>query len=594
MNIWFFSRNDIPETILAANGTHGPDPSTFGVPDGSFQGSCDFDSHFSAQQLVFNTDFCGSFAGNIWQQNGCPMLDPQNQWRSCSMYVASNPQAYSEAYWEVNYLKVYQTIPGAAPATSSSLSSVTPLASTSSILSISGNAQGRSTTPTMPFPILPTLSEASSTMLQSPSSALPSSTVDDTPAIVVVTQTVTVPGADGEYMALVETVTSVNVITTSNVADDNATPHSAWDADAAHHYPKAPLPFPGDAQYSHSPRAHLMPRLPEATGHSQKRKADPQILSGGDFNWCGTPGSSCSHRKLSEAVNDGEAAGESLHQESIVKGFPQKEGASTGTITPLPPILPSLSLGPFLGPESPESQSVSDLETFPTILPDSTATVLVVVTETYTTPLYSHQMFTYRPDGLNRRDSGQIETPLESTYLHEPTNTGYTVPEYTHTLFSVDPTMSALENHRRSIQTEMHVAPISAERERVRVLTATDEPFGADHPISATISTITFAPHTCTPVVLVQDDKAPTLVGCGGLQTDKIPKLQHISVASTTHTVTTILPTAIIRAADGPDIVFSQLLEQKPDSNIDSQATATKVTATLYIALCIVLALVML
>ncbi|KAI7515473.1 hypothetical protein KC316_g21475, partial [Hortaea werneckii] len=238
---WFFSRNDIPETILAANGTHGPDPSTFGVPDGSFQGSCDFDNHFSAQQLVFNTDFCGSFAGNIWQQNGCPMLDPQNQWRSCNMYVANNPQAYIEAYWEVNYLKVYQTIPGAAPATSSSLSSVTPLASTTSILSISGNAQGRSTTPTMPFPIVPTLGEASPIIPQSPSSALPSSPVDDDPAVVVVTQTVTVPGAGGEQVALVETVTSIDDDAPTNAAEYHATTHSAWDASAAHHYPKAPL-----------------------------------------------------------------------------------------------------------------------------------------------------------------------------------------------------------------------------------------------------------------------------------------------------------------------------------------------------------------
>ncbi|RMY05108.1 hypothetical protein D0867_10126 [Hortaea werneckii] len=599
MKIWFFSRNDIPETILAANGTHGPDPSTFGVPDGSFQGSCDFDSHFSAQQLVFNTDFCGSFAGNIWQQNGCPMLDPQNQWRSCNMYVASNPQAYSEAYWEVNYLKVYQTIPGAAPATSSPLSSVTPLASTSSIISISGNAQGRSTTPTMPFPIVPTLGEASPTIPQSPSSALPSSSVDDDPAVVVVTQTVTVPGAGGEQVALVETVTSIDADAPTNVAEYHATTHSAWDANAAHHYPKAPLPFPGDAQASHSPRVNLMPRLPEATGHSQKRKADPQILSGGDFNWCGTPGSSCGHRKIAEAVNNEEAAGtptaneESVHQESSVTGWRQKEEVSTGTITSLPPILPSLGLGPLLGPESPESQSISDLETFPTIISDSAATVLVVVTETYKTPLYSHQMFTYRPVGLTGWDTGQIETPLESPYLHEPTNTGYTVPEYTHTLFSVDLTASALENHRRSIQNEIHVAPISGEREKVRVLTATDEPFGADHPISATISTITFAPHTCTPIVLVQDDNAPTPVGCGGLQTYKIPKLQHISVASTTHTVTTVLPTEVIRAADGPDIVFSELLEQEPDPTIDSQATATKVTATVYIALGIVLALAM-
>ncbi|KAI7354588.1 putative endo-1,3(4)-beta-glucanase [Hortaea werneckii] len=600
MKIWFFSRNDIPETILAANGIYGPDPSTFGVPDGSFQGSCDFDSHFPAQQLVFNTDFCGSFAGNIWQQNGCPMLDPQNQWRSCNMYVANNPQAYSEAYWEVNYLKVYQTRPGAAPATSSSLSSVTPLASTSSILSISGNAQGRSTTPTMPFPIVPYPGEVSSTVPPSPSPPLPTDPADDTPAVVIVTQTVTVPGAGGEQMALVETVTSIDADAPSNVAEDHTTTHSVWDANAAHHYPKAPLPFPADAQNSHSPRVHLMPRLPEATGHSEKRKADPQILSGGDFNWCGTPGSSCGHRKLSEAAYDDEAGGapivneKSVHQESSVTGWHQKEEAPTDTITSLPPILPSLGSGLFLGPESPESQSISDLETFPTIIPDPATTVLVVVTETYTTPLYSHQMFTYRPVSLTRRDLAQIDTTLESTYLHEPAGTGYPVPKYTLTPFSLDLTASALENHGLSIQNEINVAPFSGERERVRVLTVTDEPFGADHPLSATISTITYAPHTCTPVVLVQDDNAPTPIGCGGLQTDKIPKLQHISVASTTHTVTTMLPTAIIRAADGPDIVFSELLEHKPDSEIDSQATATKVTATAYIALGIVLALVML
>lgn len=515
------------------------------------------------------------------------------------MYVANNPQAYIEAYWEVNYLKVYQTIPGAAPATSSSLSSVTPLASTSSLFSISGNAQGRSTTPTMPFPIIPTPGEVSSTASPSQSPALSTNPVDDKPAVVIVTQTVTVPGAGGEQVALIETVLPIDTDAPSNVAEEHATTHSAWDANAAHHYPKAPLPFPGDVQASHSPRVHLMRRLPEATGHSQKRKADPQILSGGDFNWCGTPGSSCSHRKVSEAVNDEEAAAaptvneESVHQESSVTGRYQKEEVSTATMTSLPPILPSLGLGPFLGPESPGSQSISDLETFPTIISDPAATVLVVITETYTTPLYNHQMFTYRPVGLTGRDSGQIETPLESSYLHEPTNTENPVPEYTHTLFSVDLTSSALGSHERSIQNEIHVASISGEREKVRVLTATDEAFGADHPISATISTITFPPHTCTPIVLVQDDKAPTPVGCGGLQTYKIPKLQHISVASTTHTVTTMLPTAIIRAADGPDIVFSELLEQEPDSKTDSQATTTTVTTTVYIALGIVLALLM-
>jgi len=46
-------------------------------------------------------------------------------WGSCNIYVAANPQVFADAYWEVNYLNVYQTTSpaAAAPPTPRSLSS---------------------------------------------------------------------------------------------------------------------------------------------------------------------------------------------------------------------------------------------------------------------------------------------------------------------------------------------------------------------------------------------------------------------------------------------------------------------------------------
>lgn len=50
----------------------------FGLPAANFQGSCILDGHFFNMSLVFNIDFCGQYAGNVWQANGCPMLNPED------------------------------------------------------------------------------------------------------------------------------------------------------------------------------------------------------------------------------------------------------------------------------------------------------------------------------------------------------------------------------------------------------------------------------------------------------------------------------------------------------------------------------------
>jgi len=77
IRIWFFSRDEVPASIIEANDA-GPDPNAFGVPVANFHGSCDIDAHFFNHSIVFDTTFCGSYAGNTWQGDGCPLIDPTN------------------------------------------------------------------------------------------------------------------------------------------------------------------------------------------------------------------------------------------------------------------------------------------------------------------------------------------------------------------------------------------------------------------------------------------------------------------------------------------------------------------------------------
>ncbi|KAK3694568.1 glycoside hydrolase family 16 protein [Podospora appendiculata] len=106
---WFFSRNSTMATSLASaasNTTAAPDTSSFGLPLANFVGgsSCDISQHFQNQQIVINTDFCGQWAGQVWDQDStCSALAS-----SCDTYVGANPEAFSEAYWLINSIKIYQ------------------------------------------------------------------------------------------------------------------------------------------------------------------------------------------------------------------------------------------------------------------------------------------------------------------------------------------------------------------------------------------------------------------------------------------------------------------------------------------------------
>ncbi|KAL8803406.1 MAG: hypothetical protein Q9182_003204 [Xanthomendoza sp. 2 TL-2023] len=152
IKIWFFPHGgQSPPDILS----RAPDPTRWGPPTATFQGgpNCKIDSHFKDQHLVFDTTFCGDWAGapDVWSRDPtCAAKAP-----SCRDFVRDHPEAFREAFWTVKALKVYSLDSAAAPQESASanepssppLSSLLPPASTITI-SQPNSHSGRIPTPT--------------------------------------------------------------------------------------------------------------------------------------------------------------------------------------------------------------------------------------------------------------------------------------------------------------------------------------------------------------------------------------------------------------------------------------------------------------
>jgi hypothetical protein len=118
ISIWFFARSAIPSDISAGS----PDPTGWGNPLASFSGGCDIDDFFMDHQIVFDTTFCGDWAGNVWTADAtCSALAS-----TCQDFVQNNPSAFEDAYWSVNSLMVYQSN-GAESNTTSSSAPIIPL-----------------------------------------------------------------------------------------------------------------------------------------------------------------------------------------------------------------------------------------------------------------------------------------------------------------------------------------------------------------------------------------------------------------------------------------------------------------------------------
>jgi hypothetical protein len=127
ISVYFFPRDAVPQDVLGAN----PDPSGWGKPAAKFaSGGCDIENTFKQQKMIFDTTFCGQWAGSssVWNSGSCG-----KKAATCEEWVQNNPEAFAEAYWEVNALKVYQDN-GDASAPAPAASSIPAQSSATSVL----------------------------------------------------------------------------------------------------------------------------------------------------------------------------------------------------------------------------------------------------------------------------------------------------------------------------------------------------------------------------------------------------------------------------------------------------------------------------
>jgi Glycosyl hydrolases family 16 len=128
--VYHWTRATIPADITAGQ----PDPASWGKPAAQWLSTaCNIGASFKNHNIVFDLTFCGAWAGEVWNQNGACKAKSG----SCNDFVANNPAAFADAYWDVNSLKVYQdngkdapalTAQSSAPAAATTAAATTPAA----------------------------------------------------------------------------------------------------------------------------------------------------------------------------------------------------------------------------------------------------------------------------------------------------------------------------------------------------------------------------------------------------------------------------------------------------------------------------------
>ncbi|KAI1699202.1 lectin c-type domain-containing protein [Ditylenchus destructor] len=97
--VWHFKRSEIPADLIAGK----PCPSSWGKPVAYFRlGANCPPEHFNSMRITINTSFCGPMARVYF--DGTTAAEKQS---NCEEYVRNNPNAFVDAYWLINSIKVY-------------------------------------------------------------------------------------------------------------------------------------------------------------------------------------------------------------------------------------------------------------------------------------------------------------------------------------------------------------------------------------------------------------------------------------------------------------------------------------------------------
>jgi len=95
---WYFARGHIPADLA----NNKPNPAGWGLPYANFEfGPHCPSSHFGNLEIIINLTFCGDWAGAVFSRM-CPGKG------TCDAFVKNNPTYFTNAYWLINYVKVFQ------------------------------------------------------------------------------------------------------------------------------------------------------------------------------------------------------------------------------------------------------------------------------------------------------------------------------------------------------------------------------------------------------------------------------------------------------------------------------------------------------
>ena len=105
VSVWLFPRDQLPLDLQRG----APNPSSWSQkPLARWSGKhCDFGTQFVSQQLIINIDFCGQWAGKVYN----PQLGEQQGWDQCNALVRNNPEAFKDAYFDFASIKIYSSNP---------------------------------------------------------------------------------------------------------------------------------------------------------------------------------------------------------------------------------------------------------------------------------------------------------------------------------------------------------------------------------------------------------------------------------------------------------------------------------------------------
>ncbi|KAF8830009.1 hypothetical protein HHX47_DHR2000277 [Lentinula edodes] len=107
ISIWFWPRGSTTVPAGVSEGDTEVVTDNWGTPVAYFPNTdCDIASEFEAHNFVINLTFCGDWAGitSVWDL-ACAASTGVSD---CNDYVNANPSAFSNAYFEINSVRIYE------------------------------------------------------------------------------------------------------------------------------------------------------------------------------------------------------------------------------------------------------------------------------------------------------------------------------------------------------------------------------------------------------------------------------------------------------------------------------------------------------